>query len=288
MIVPPNLPALALPHIVRERELGDDWGVTASGILAPAIYRPPQRPIAVDLFCGAGGMSLGLFQGGMRVVAACDNDPGAAITYLHNLGDYPCRIICLTDADKARLEKAMRKHMGVDKKTGKVMKAQVSGSNRDRVLGLGVPGVSTFFFGDVRKLTGQMVLDAVGVKRGEIDLVCGGPPCQGFSRAGKQNVMDPRNSLIFEFARLVVEIFPRYVVMEEVPEVVNMVTPDGLPVLDVVCRILEDGGMGGVDTLKKTLLATSGAGAMVRGKGTLRKQTGNNATETQQPTLFNL
>jgi DNA (cytosine-5)-methyltransferase 1 len=51
----------------------------------------------------------------------------------------------------------------------------------------------------------------------DIDLVVGGPPCQGFSLIGKRIVDDPRNELVFHFFRIVKEIRPRYFVMENVP-----------------------------------------------------------------------
>ena len=50
----------------------------------------------------------------------------------------------------------------------------------------------------------------------KIDAVFGGPPCQGFSRAGKRNENDPRNQLFKEYIRVVGEICPKYVVMENV------------------------------------------------------------------------
>ncbi|MBW4663764.1 MAG: DNA cytosine methyltransferase [Chroococcus sp. CMT-3BRIN-NPC107] len=55
---------------------------------------------------------------------------------------------------------------------------------------------------------------------GQIDLVFGGPPCQGFSLMGKRLVDDDRNQLILEFCRLVIELNPRYFVMENVPGMV--------------------------------------------------------------------
>lgn len=79
--------------------------------------------------------------------------------------------------------------------------------------------------------------------------------------------MDPRNSLVFEWARLVVEMLPKTCVMENVPGIVTMVTPEGLPVLDVLARILEDGGMGPQDALRNMLINTSGAGAAIKSKG---------------------
>ena len=55
---------------------------------------------------------------------------------------------------------------------------------------------------------------------GQIDLVFGGPPCQGFSLMGKRLINDDRNHLVLEFCRLVLELNPRYFVMENVPGMV--------------------------------------------------------------------
>lgn len=52
---------------------------------------------------------------------------------------------------------------------------------------------------------------------GGVDLVAGGPPCQGFSWMGKRRVEDQRNDLIFHFFRLVVGLNPKYFIMENVP-----------------------------------------------------------------------
>lgn len=68
---------------------------------------------------------------------------------------------------------------------------------------------------DIRLVTGQQLLDASG-HRGEVDLVAGGPPCQGFSNAGLKDPTDPRNGLIGEFIRIVREIKPRFFVLENV------------------------------------------------------------------------
>ncbi|MBU6429933.1 MAG: DNA cytosine methyltransferase, partial [Cyanobacteria bacterium REEB65] len=92
------------------------------------------------------------------------------------------------------------------------------------------------------------------------DLVAGGPPCQGFSTAGQRNVMDPRNSLVFEFARIIIEIQPKTMVFENVPGLVSMTTPEGIPVLDALCRVFEDGGFGAYEALRNSLLTSSGMG----------------------------
>lgn len=122
-----------------------------------------------------------------------------------------------------------------------------------------------FYLGDVRALTGARVLEDLGGR--EVGVVFGGPPCQGFSIAnGQRDVHDPRNSLVFEFARLVLEIRPKAMVMENVPGIVNMVTPEGIPVIDALARVLEDGEFGTYDALRKSLLTSAGCGGAVRGK----------------------
>ena len=50
--------------------------------------RKPRVPSAIDIFCGAGGLSLGLQTAGFNIVAALDNDPAAVQTYRANIGDH--------------------------------------------------------------------------------------------------------------------------------------------------------------------------------------------------------
>lgn len=52
--------------------------------------------------------------------------------------------------------------------------------------------------------------------KGKVDLIVGGPPCQGFSTIGKRLVKDPRNELVFEFIRFVNVIQPKVFLMENV------------------------------------------------------------------------
>lgn len=88
---------------------------------------------------------------------------------------------------------------------------------------------------DVRELNGKELLDEIGLSRGEIDVMVGGPPCQGFSVVGRVKIAslvrkgvwklkngnprlidDPRNLLYREFIRLVKECAPKFFVMENV------------------------------------------------------------------------
>ena len=52
--------------------------------------------------------------------------------------------------------------------------------------------------------------------KGQVDIIVGGPPCQGFSTIGKRLVKDPRNELVFEFIRFVNTIQPKFFLMENV------------------------------------------------------------------------
>ena len=53
-------------------------------------------------------------------------------------------------------------------------------------------------------------------KYGNIDVIIGGPPCQGFSTAGRRDPEDERNNLVFQFIRIVNDLQPRWFVMENV------------------------------------------------------------------------
>lgn len=120
------------------------------------------RPIAIDLFAGAGGMSLGFEEAGFEVSAAVEIDPVHASIHHYN---FP----------------------------------------RCETLPASVVG-----------LTGRQVLEKAGLVAGQVDVVFGGPPCQGFSLIGQRSMEDPRNSLVKDFVRLVQELGPRYFVFENV------------------------------------------------------------------------
>lgn len=77
------------------------------------------------------------------------------------------------------------------------------------------------YHGDITKLTGEECMRLAGIKAGELDVLDGSPPCQGFSTAGKRKYTDPRNSLFLEFARLVDELRPKVFVMENVTGMVK-------------------------------------------------------------------
>jgi len=136
----------------------------------------------IDLFCGAGGMSEGILQAGMNILFSSDINADVEKTYV----------------------------------------------NRHHQLGYR-QGEDTYFFrSDIRQLTGKIIMEKINSlknlkeKCNEIDAIFGGPPCQGFSRAGKRKNNDPRNLLFSEYLRIINEIKPRYVVMENVVGLIDM------------------------------------------------------------------
>ncbi|NES99368.1 MAG: DNA cytosine methyltransferase [Sphaerospermopsis sp. SIO1G1] len=121
-----------------------------------------KRPIAVDLFAGAGGMTLGFEQAGFDVLVSVELDPIHCAVHKFNFPFWT--ILCRS----------------------------------------------------VEDITGAEIRNISQIKDQEIDVVFGGPPCQGFSLIGKRCFDDPRNSLVFHFIRLVIDLQPKYFVMENV------------------------------------------------------------------------
>lgn len=72
------------------------------------------------------------------------------------------------------------------------------------------------FVRDIYKVSKKSIEEDLGHELGEIDVVIGGPPCQGFSVQRRGNNVDPRNQLVLEYVRLLKEIKPKFFVMENV------------------------------------------------------------------------
>lgn len=138
---------------------------------------------AIDLFCGAGGCSEGLIQAGFHILFSSDISDMVEVTYRH----------------------------------------------RHEQLGL-IQGENTWFErADIRDLTGDTIKTRIqglkifqGKELPEIDLMIGGPSCQGFSRAGRRDKSDPRNMLFGEYVRVISEVRPKYVVLENVEGFIDM------------------------------------------------------------------
>ena len=77
---------------------------------------------------------------------------------------------------------------------------------------------------DIRELSGKTIMEEFYLNPGDVDLLAACPPCQGFSSIRTRNrdvAPDPRNELIFDVARLVKEILPKTILIENVPRLLK-------------------------------------------------------------------
>lgn len=155
-----------------------------------------SRAKAVDLFCGAGGASLGLIKAGYEVVGAVDADETALQTYEDNLcaddgvvDDYPGEI---------RFDEPLQADLS-------------RGYEAD-----GVDGLESIIFKDIRE---YFDLDP-----GEVDVICGCPPCQNFSSLRDTEPWPedkPKDNLLRAFVEFIEEEIPRVVLFENVRNIMN-------------------------------------------------------------------
>jgi DNA (cytosine-5)-methyltransferase 1 len=198
----------------------------SSSTTAPDANTPaaPRELSAVDLFAGAGGFSLGLRRAGFNVVLANEFSVDPEWTYRHNLVP-----------DELTLEKlppgatgyAIRGHRLRVRE--KILKLREEGAN-----GYG----GTMRGGDIGVALSDEWLSAWVERRGgrEVDVLVAGPPCQGFSSAGKQDDSDVRNQLVFEAVRVINILKPKIVVIENVP---GMLARRGTILRDVGSKLSE-------------------------------------------------
>ncbi len=98
---------------------------------------------------------------------------------------------------------------------------------------------AVIFEQDIRFVSGKEILKQCKLNRGELDLLAGCPPCQGFSSLTlKYNENDERNSLISEVSRLILELEPKAVMVENVPGIIDK----GHPFLDKFIKTIEKQG----------------------------------------------
>lgn len=144
---------------------------------------------ALDLFCGAGGFSIGMENAGFNVIASIEFNPKIAETYKYN------NLNTVLIVDDIRNVKSCEDDNEVNC-TGKVHE-----------------------YSNIKQIFNE--------KNVECDIIFGGPPCQGFSMAGRRirsNFMfleDERNYLFKEFIRMVRYLKPKVFVIENVPGILN-------------------------------------------------------------------
>lgn len=120
----------------------------------------------LDLFCGAGGLSLGFQLAGFDIIGGVDNKKDAIATH----------------------EKNFKNSISICE--------------------------------DITKINDNKVIELFG--KNEVDVIIGGPPCQGFSAGNRQQIEnDPRNKLFFEFIRFVKILKPKAIVIENVRQILT-------------------------------------------------------------------
>jgi DNA (cytosine-5)-methyltransferase 1 len=136
--------------------------------------------VVADLYCGAGGLSTGFAEAG----AWWNNPQGEGY-----------KVVFATDRDKQAMETFRSNHF------------------QETSLGQEDPRA---FCGDVSFVNARRILSAAHPAQ-QIDVLIGGPSCQGVSHAGLRNPADKRNQTLLAFTRLVRELQPQWFLMENVP-----------------------------------------------------------------------
>ena len=139
----------------------------------------------LDLFCGCGGMSKGLEEAGLNIVAGIDIWDKAIDSYKQNFN-----------------------HLSV--------------------------------CNDISKLSPSSFCEKYNIDNQDIDVIVGGPPCQGFSIAGKRDVKDPRNSLFMEYVKYLNYFRPKAFIMENVIGILSMKNASNIKVIDIIMEELNN------------------------------------------------
>jgi len=142
-----------------------------------------KKKTVFDLFCGAGGLSLGFEQAGYRVLGGNDHFLAAGKTF--------------------------------------------SASHKN----------AKFYGQPIENLKGQSILEDFDLEKGELDCLVGGPPCQAYSVYNhKRSMKDERANLFKEYLRIVEELLPKWIVIENVTGIKSI---DGGDVVKRICHELE-------------------------------------------------
>lgn len=106
--------------------------------------------------------------------------------------------------------------------------------------------------------------DALKNMAGSIDVVCGGPPCQGFSLSGKRDPNDPRNQLVLSYLEFVELVRPKVLVIENVPAMRHALKGGEPGVNPVFQQVIEDLAKMGFDAEARILDAKDAGAPQVR------------------------
>ena len=183
---------------------------------------------AIDLFAGCGGLSLGLKWAGWNIACAVERSPIAAETYFANF---------IHAVDQGELKAAYASHLQ------KAVNEQIEAG---------------LLVDDIQRFKNNIASFEEVWGGQEIALLAGGPPCQGFSVAGRRDACDPRNQLVWSFLAVAESLHPLLVMMENVCGMQSPFEKGGGPsVLPDLELALQQTGMthGGYSTVRLVLTA---------------------------------
>lgn len=103
---------------------------------------------------------------------------------------------------------------------------------------------ANFLPNDIKNITDNDI-DKIKENYPQIDLLAGGPPCQGFSLAGKRNVDDDRNTLFTYYLKIANKLHPKVILMENVKLLTSMRNPKGTLVKDEIIKTFNKIGYKG-------------------------------------------
>jgi len=100
---------------------------------------------------------------------------------------------------------------------------------------------ANFLSNDIKNISEEEI-NALLEQYPEVDLFAGGPPCQGFSLAGKRDVSDKRNTLFSYYLKIANKVKPKVILMENVRLLTSMKNPDGNLVKDEILKTFAEIG----------------------------------------------
>jgi DNA (cytosine-5)-methyltransferase 1 len=157
----------------------------------------------IDLFAGCGGLSLGAMKAGFIGKFAVEYQKNAFETLKSNL---------------------------IDKTKSELLELGINGFDWPDNLSIANHDIKDFL---------KNKTDVINSLKDKIDIVIGGPPCQGFSNAGKRNEKDPRNQLYKSYLSFIKIINPKILIIENVAGIASKFSQEGTSYKDQIIKKLE-------------------------------------------------
>lgn len=169
------------------------------------------KPSLISLFAGAGGLDIGLETAGFATLAINELE----------------RDYCNTLRENKRLRSLKPREFDawIARQTEQRCYAAATEDDLIRLKRRLSEAVGSQHYlrhasiveGDLRQIPSDALMEMTGIRRGELTLIAGGPPCQPFSRAGKRETVEAADGRLFlEFVRIVRDIRPRWFLFENV------------------------------------------------------------------------